>query len=92
MLISYSTLCETNQLYISSILCICYGGGIKKLSVEPGMYAAFGVGVPLAVWGFLSYLRENTKSKNYNESRANYEKKEGKTVKRYTSDGKPVYE
>ncbi|MDP9289794.1 MAG: hypothetical protein M3P08_16575 [Thermoproteota archaeon] len=62
------------------------------MSVEQGIYPAFGVGVPLAVWGFLSYLRENSKSKNYNESRANSEKKEGKKVKRYTSDGKPVYE
>jgi hypothetical protein len=62
------------------------------LSVEQGIYPAFGVGVPLAVWGFLSYLRENAKSKNYKESRANYEIKDGKKVKRYTSDGKPVYE
>ena len=50
--------------------------------MEQGIYPAFGVGVPLAVWGFLSYLRENTKSKNYKESKANYEIKDGKKVKR----------
>ncbi|HET7147715.1 MAG TPA: hypothetical protein VFI73_04380 [Candidatus Nitrosopolaris sp.] len=62
------------------------------MSVEQGIYPAFGVGVPLAVWGFLSYLRENIKRKNHSEARPNYEKKNGKQVKRYTSDGKPVYE
>jgi hypothetical protein len=43
--------------------------------MEPGIYPAFGIGVPLAVWGFLSYLKDGTgiskmqKSKPSNKSK-----------------------
>lgn len=57
-------------------------------AAESGIYAAFGIGVPLAVWGYLSYLRGNSKRKGENESPSST--KQERKVKKYTSDGKPV--
>ena len=60
-------------------------GGTRHIPCVRSRCSVSGMGIPVL-------FRENTKSKNYDESRANYEQKEGKKVKRYTSDGKPVYE
>ncbi|MFZ0513737.1 MAG: hypothetical protein WAM14_19175 [Candidatus Nitrosopolaris sp.] len=32
--------------------------------MEDGIYLTFGIGVPLAVLAFLSYLKENSRGKN----------------------------
>lgn len=58
------------------------------MSLEQGAYPAFGIGVPLAIWGLVSYLRSNARTKHENEfsSSAKQERK----VKKYTSDGRPV--
>ena len=59
-----------------------------KMSVEQGLYPAFGIGVPLAVWGYLSYLRRNDRKNRENKSSSSG--KQDRKVKKYTSDGRPV--
>jgi len=56
-------------------------------AAEQGIYAAFGIGLPLAVWGYLSYLRENRKKGEVGSSSS--ANQEGK-AKKYTSDGRPI--
>jgi hypothetical protein len=57
---------------------------LQQLTViENGYIIAFAIGVPLAVWGYLSFLKQD---------KANPGKEKGRTVKRYTPDGKPVYD
>jgi len=34
----------------------------QKLAMEYGIYLAFGIGVPVAVLGYLSYLKDNSRS------------------------------
>jgi hypothetical protein len=34
----------------------------KKLAMEYGIYLAFGIGVPVAVLGYLAYLKDNSRS------------------------------
>lgn len=55
-------------------------------TTENGLVLAFAIGIPLAVLGYLSFLKSESKGKNYNESRS----KSGSKVKKYTPDGKPV--
>ena len=38
------------------------GGGKKELAMEYGIYVAFGIGLPLAVLGYLYYLKDNSRS------------------------------
>jgi hypothetical protein len=59
-----------------------------SLSLEQGAYPAFGIGVPLAIWGFMSYLRGNARTKRENESSSSA--KQERKVKKYTSDGRAV--
>lgn len=62
---------------------------MSKMSVvEQGIYPAFGIGVPLAVWGYMAYLRSNGRKRAEKESSSSA-KQEGK-AKKYTSDGRPV--
>jgi hypothetical protein len=48
---------------------------INELSVETGVIPAFAIGIPVAVWGYASYLRQRRKKpgekkgKKYNESK-----------------------
>jgi hypothetical protein len=50
-------------------------GWINELSVETGFIPAFAIGIPVAVWGYASYLRQRRKEpgvkqgKKYNDSR-----------------------
>jgi hypothetical protein len=68
------------------------GGGIKKLSVEEGLIPAFGIGIPLAVLGYLSFIRQETiKRKKSDEGVSSYGQQDGRKIKKYTADGKPVY-
>ncbi len=54
--------------------------------VEQGIYPAFGIGIPLAVWGYMAYLRgRNGKKKSENESSSGERK-----AKKYTTDGRPI--
>jgi hypothetical protein len=52
-------------------------------TIENGYIISFAIGIPLAVWGYLSFLKQD---------KSNPGKKEGRSVKRYTPDGKPVYD
>ena len=72
--------------------CKSLGGGIKRLSVEEGFIPAFGIGIPLAVLGYLSYLRQETKRKKFDEGVSSYGKQDARKIKKYTADGKPVYQ
>jgi hypothetical protein len=51
------------------------GGGLTSCQVETGFIPAFAIGIPVAVWGYASYLRQRRKEpgekqgKKYNESK-----------------------
>jgi hypothetical protein len=84
---------EINQIYMLVSRCKLLGGGIKRLSVEEGFIPAFGIGIPLAVLGYLSFLRRETiERKKFDEGVPSYGKQDGRKIKKYTADGKPVYE
>jgi hypothetical protein len=61
--------------YIFSFVHNDYWGWINELSVETGFIPAFGIGIPLAVLGYASYLRQRRKEpglkqgKKYTEGR-----------------------
>ena len=62
------------------------------MSVEEGLIPAFGIGIPLAVLGYLSFLRQETiKRKKIDEGVPSYGQQDGRKIKKYTADGKPVY-
>ena len=61
-------------------------------TIEDGWIPAFAIGIPLGVVGYLAYLRQETiKRKKIDEGVPSYGQQDGRKIKKYTADGKPVY-
>lgn len=66
---------------------------LQLTNIESGWIPAFAIGIPLGALGFLAYLRQETVKRNKgDEGGSSYGKQDGRKIKKYNADGKPVYE